>query len=80
MKVVRLQPIVIDTELDEKRKRIDALSTKMLFDRTILDQHKYADATKLISDIIYPLKMATLERKVSNPEDKIHASHYKTQD
>ena len=50
----------------------------MLFDKKILDSHKYADATKLISDIIFPLKMASLERKVSNPENKIHASYYKT--
>ena len=54
-----------------RRKKIDELSTRMLFDKRVLESYKKSDASRLIPDIIYPLKMAALGRKISNPNEKI---------
>ncbi len=61
-----------------RRKKIDELSTRMLFDKRVLESYKKSDASRLIPDIIYPLKMAALGRKISNPNEKIQGSYYKT--
>ena len=53
-----MRKVAVDPELELQRRRIDELSTKMLFDKEILDKNKLADATKLIADIIYPLQIS----------------------
>jgi len=50
----------------------------MLFDKEILSLNKYSDASKLIMDIVKPLKISYLDKKASSLEEKLHASYYKT--
>lgn len=54
--LIRLKPVVLDLELDQKRRKIDELSTRKLFDRRELEKYKIANASSLIPNIVYPLK------------------------